>query len=56
MDTSKLSNLLNRFENYVDVAETAQSLSTDAQLAKFEALVIRLEKARASAPVQAAPA
>ena len=56
MENTKLSNLLNRFENYVDVAETAQSLSTDAQLAKFEALVIRLEKARASAPVQAAPA
>ena len=46
MDNTKLSSLLNRFEKYVDVAETAQSLSGDEQLAKFEALVIRLEKAR----------
>ena len=29
MDNTKLSSLLNRFEKYVDVAETAQSLSSD---------------------------
>lgn len=48
MENTKLSQLLNRFENYVDVAETASALSGDEQLARFEALVVRLEKARAS--------
>ena len=48
MDSTKLSQLLNRFEKYVDVAETASTLSGDEQLAKFEALVTRLEKARAA--------
>jgi hypothetical protein len=47
MDNTKLSQLLNRFENYVNVAETASALSGDEQLARFEALVVRLEKARA---------
>ena len=57
MENTKLSQLLNRFENYVDVAETASALSGDEQLARFEALVVRLEKARASGGgAQAAPA
>ena len=46
MESTKLSQLLNSFENYVNVAETASSLSSDEQLARFEALVVRLEKAR----------
>jgi len=55
MESTKLSQLLNRFENYVDVAETASALSGDEQLARFEALVIRLEKARGAGGAQAAP-
>jgi hypothetical protein len=52
MDNSKLSQLLNRFETYVNVAEeSSNALSGEEQLARFEALVVRLEAARGTGGV-----